>query len=123
MNAQPSPTHRQDLGERTKKFALRIIKLCSSMPDARDSRILANQLLKCGTSVGANYREARRSRSTSEFRAKIGICLMELDETAYWLELIGDSGIIDTDRLEALYQEANELIAIFTTIRKKTQKS
>lgn len=122
MKGYESSSYRQDLGERTKKFALRIIKLCASIPNSRAGRILANQLLKSGTAVGANFREARRSRSRSEFRAKIGICLMELDETQYWLELLGDSKIIDKDWLEPLSQEANELLAIFVTIRKKVQK-
>jgi len=73
--------------------------------------------------VGANYREAKRSRSKAEFIAKIGDCLKELDETAYWLELLLESGIIASSQMKSLHQECDELLAIFTTISKKTKAS
>ena len=73
--------------------------------------------------MGENFREAKRSRSKSEFIAKIGDCLKELDETAYWLELLVESGIISAAKMKGLYQECDELIAILTTISKKTKAS
>ncbi len=78
----------KDLKERTKKFALKIIKLVASLPRTREADIIGRQLLKAGTSVGANYREANRARSKAEFRAKIGIVEQESDESLYWLELL-----------------------------------
>ncbi len=82
---------------------------------------MGKQLLRSGTSVGANYREACRARSNAEFTAKMGICLGELDETAYWLELLEKSTIFTTEQLSALQDETNQLIAIFVTILKKTK--
>jgi len=86
---------KDDLKDRTKKFALRIIKLVSSLPNTLEARLIGRELLKSGTSVGANYREATRSRSKAEFRAKIGIVEQEADETLYWLELLEESGIVE----------------------------
>jgi len=102
-----------DLRERTKTFALRIVRLYRSLPRKTEARTLGNQLLRSGTSVGANYRAACRSRSRNEFIAKIGIVLEEADETVYWLELLKDAGIIRAEKLGALIKEANELTAIF----------
>ena len=81
-------------------------------------RLPCRQLLQCGTSVGANYREAFRARSDAEFISKIGDCLRELEETAYWLELLDDSAIFPTDKLALLRNETDQLLAIFTTISK-----
>lgn len=83
-----------DLSVRTKSFALRVIRLYSSLPKTTVAQTLGKQVLRSGTSVGANYREANRSRSRIEFIAKIGDCLKELDETAYWLDLLAESGIL-----------------------------
>ena len=102
-----------NLKERTRQFALRIIRLFRSLPRKPEARIIGNQLLRSGTSVGANYRAACRSRSRNEFIAKIGIVLEEADETVYWLELLRDAGIIRAEKLSALITEANELTSIF----------
>jgi four helix bundle protein len=111
----------KDLKERTKRFALKIIRLVASLPRTREGDIIGRQLLKAGTSVGANYRESNRSRSKAEFRAKIGIVEQESDESLYWLELLKESGIAKGKLLEELLVEADELVAIFTTIGKKSK--
>lgn len=111
----------KDLKERTKKFALNIIRLVASLPRTREADLIGRQLLKAGTSVGANYREANRGRSKAEFRAKIGIVEQESDESLYWLELLKESGITGGKLLEELIVEADELVAIFTTIGKKSK--
>jgi four helix bundle protein len=110
-----------DLRERTKVFALRIIHLFGSLPKATESQVLGKQLLRSGTSVGANYREAYRARSKSEFVAKCGDSLRELEESAYWLELIVDGGLVPADKLQPLRSECDELIAIFVTIIKQAR--
>jgi four helix bundle protein len=102
-----------NLKERTRQFALRIIRLFRSLPRKAEARIIGNQLLRSGTSVGANYRAACRSRSRNELIAKIGIVLEEADETVYWLELLRDAGMIRAEKLSALIKEANELTSIF----------
>ena len=111
----------KDLRERTKKFALKIIQLVSSLPNTREADIIGRQLLKAGTSIGANYREANRARSKAEFRAKIGIVEQESDESLYWLEILKESRIAKRKLLEELLIEADELVAIFTTIGKKSK--
>lgn len=112
-----------DLSARTKSFALRIIKVFSALPNSIEAQVLGKQLLRCGTSVGAHYREGVRARSKSEFVAKIDGGLQELEESCYWLELLGESGIVQTERLENLLKEANELIAILATISKRTKEN
>ncbi len=112
-----------DLSERTKSFALRIIRLYTALQKGTLAQTLGKQVLRSGTSVGANYREAKRSRSRNEFIAKIGDCLKELDETAYWLELLTESEILSESKTRALSTECDELIAILTTISKKTKAS
>ncbi len=104
-----------DLRERTLKFSLRIFRLCSSIPLTPEGKIARNQLARSGTSPGAQYREAQRSRSRAEFVSKLESALQELDETAYWLELIELAGIVTPKRLAALRTECEELIAIFTS--------
>jgi len=111
----------KDLLERTKRYALNIIKLVASFPNTREANIIGTQLLKAGTSVGANYREANRARSKAEFRAKIGIVEQESDESLYWLEILKESGIAKGKLLDELLIEADELVAIFTTIGKKSK--
>jgi four helix bundle protein len=112
----------KDLRERTKIFALKIIRLVASLPRTREADIIGRQLLKAGASVGANYREANRARSKAEFRAKIGIVEQESDESLYWLELLKESGIARGALLEELLVESDELVAIFTTIGKKSKQ-
>ena len=111
----------EGLKPRTKRYALRIIKMFTALPRTDVARVLGRQVLRSGTSVGANYREAYRARSGPEFVSKIGDCLKELEETAYWLELLVDSGTVPSRKMAALLQETNELLAIFTTISKKTK--
>ena len=112
-----------DLIVRTKDFALRVIRMFSALPRTTAAQVLGKQVLRSGTSVGANYREAQRARSKAEFISKIGDCLKELAETAYWLELLTESGIIAPAKLSALQDECNQLLAIFTTISKKAKYS
>ncbi|RRR67847.1 MAG: four helix bundle protein [Candidatus Viridilinea halotolerans] len=108
-----------DLRQRTKNFALRIIRMYGVLPKTTEAQVLGKQILRSGTAIGANYREAYRARSDAEFVAKIGDCLKELDETAYWLELLGEAGIVSATRLGDLADETDQLIAIFTTIAKR----
>ena len=106
-----------DLPDRTKQFARRIIRLYCALPKANTvAQVLGKQVLRSGTSVGANYREAHRGRSKAEFISKIGDSLKEADETLYWLELLLEENILPARRLTPLVTEANELVAIFTTI-------
>ena len=113
----------EDLIERTKRFALRVIRLFVSLPKTGEAQVLGKQLLRSGTSVGANYREAHRARSRAEFAAKCGDSLREIEESAYWLELLEESGILPAKKLKDLRTETNELTAIFVTIVTKSKKS
>jgi four helix bundle protein len=112
-----------DLRTRTRDFALRIIRMFSALPKSTVAQVLGRQVLRSGTSVGANYREAFRGRSRAEFIAKCGDSLRESEETAYWLELLVDSRIVPESRLSDLRQECDELTAIFVTILKKSKNS
>ncbi len=112
----------EDLRQRTKQFALRIIRMFTVLPSTASAQVLGKQVLRSATSVGANYREACRSRSDQEFVAKLGDCLKELDETHYWLELLAESDIVSAAKLTALQTEANEPLAIFTTISKSQKR-
>jgi four helix bundle protein len=105
----------KDLPVRTKRFALRILKLFRSLPKTEEARIFGRQLLRSGTSIGANYRAACRARSRAEFIAKLGIVLEEADETVFWLELMRDGEIFPQQKLNDLVTEANELVSIFVT--------
>ena len=113
--------HFEELQERTRKFALRIVKLFRLLPKTDGARILGQQLLRSGTSIGANYRAACRARSRAEFVAKLGIVQEEADETAFWLELMRDAGIFPEAKLREIVQEAKELVAIFVS-SVRTQK-
>ena len=108
----------EDLRGRTKRFALRIIKLFRALPRSEEARILGKQVLRSGTSVAANYRALCRARSKAEFVAKMGVVIEEADETVFWLELLVESGIFPRPKLEDLITEANELTAIFVASRK-----
>jgi four helix bundle protein len=109
----------EELEERTKKFAIDIIRLSMTLPNTPEGRTISNQLTKAGTSVGANYREANRARSKKDFRNKIAICESEASETQYWLEVIAGVGWKSWDELQADSDECSELLAIFTSIGKK----
>lgn len=112
----------KDLIPRTKMFARRMIRLYLALPKSNTvAQVLGKQSLRSGTSVGANYREANRARSKAEFISKIGDCLREADETLYWLELLADENVIASSRLHLLLKEADELVAIFTTICKRAR--
>jgi four helix bundle protein len=106
---------------RTKQFALRIIRLYASLPKTTEAQVLGQQALRSGTSVGAHYREATRGRSNAEFISKLETGLQELDETAYWLELLVEGGVVPAHRLQDLLQETEELIAIFVTVVKNAK--
>jgi four helix bundle protein len=109
--------------KRTKQFALRVLRLVDSLPSRQSSRSIGGQLLRAGTSVGANYRAACRARSPAEFCAKMGIVEEEADESAYWMELLIDAGIMKEALLKNLLQEANEIVAMvvasITTAKRK----
>jgi four helix bundle protein len=113
---------RTDLKTRTKAFALRIIRLYCALPNTPAAQVLGKQLLRSGTSVGAHYREASRARSTAEFVSKIEGGLQELEETAYWLELLTESGIVLPERLGDLLQETNALTAILVACAKHAKQ-
>ena len=113
---------RNDLRERTKNFGLRTIRMFVTLPKTAEAQVLGKQVLRSGTSIGANYREAYRGRSRPEFISKCGDCLKETEETAYWLELLVDSGIMSVDKLAPLRQEITELTAIFVTIIKRSKE-
>lgn len=110
-----------DLKKRTLNFARQIIKTYTSLPKTTDAQIIGKQMLRSGTSIGANYREAYRLRSKAEFISKMGDCLKELDDTYYWLELINTGEYLSPEKLEIIRDETNQLIAIFITIIKKTK--
>src|SRR5258706_15845751 len=103
----------RDLKDRTREFALRIVRLCAALPSNRTSTLVRNQILRAGTSPGAHFREALRARSKAEYTAKMNGGLMELEETLYWLEIVEGAGLVSSRKLEPLTQETNALIAIF----------
>ena len=107
------------LEKRTKEFAIEIIKLSIKLPSTSEGMVLKNQITKSGTSVGANYREANRSRSKADFKNKIKICESEASETVYWLEIIQYMNWEDSLIIEPVIKEANEILALFTSIGKK----
>lgn len=110
-----------DLRARTTEFALRIIRMFNALPKSGAAPVLGKQVLRSGTSVGANYREAHRARSKAEFIAKCGECLKEIEETSYWLELLVNGGIVPATKLASLQQESDELTAIFVSIVKRSR--
>jgi four helix bundle protein len=112
----------EQLRDRTKAFALRIIRLFESLPESKKAQVIGAQLLRSGTSVGANYRAVCRARSKPDFIAKLGIVIEEADESAYWLEMLIDGGVVNPKKLESLLQEARELTAIFNAARNTMRK-
>lgn len=110
------------LKERTKKFALRIIKVIRSLPPGPETKIIGHQLLRSGMSVAANYRAVCRARSRGEFLAKLSIVIEETDESAFWLELLVDAGVVPEPKLNDLRCEANQLVAIFNASRTTAKK-
>jgi len=114
MEHNPLSSPQQELRQRTKSFALRILRLFRSLPKSTEALVLGKQLLRSGTSIGANYRSAGRARSKAEFVSKISVVLEESDETVFWLELLYESEIVKPELLHDLLREANELTAMFS---------
>ena len=110
----------KELEQRTRHFAVKIIRLSINLPNTPEGKIVRNQITKAGTSIGANYREANRARSKADFRNKIKICEGEASETQYWLEIVADMEWKTRDQLKAEYEECSELLAIFTSIGNKS---
>ena len=105
---------------RTRRFALNVIALSDLLPNKPSGWVMGKQVLRSGTSIGANYSEAQRSRTRQEFNSKIQICQQEIEETIYWLSLIEDAKLLSSKALVSVQKEASELRAIFTAISKKT---
>ena len=105
----------ENLKQRTREFALRIIKLVESLPNTPTARVIGNQLLRCGTSVGANYRAACRARSKAEFISKMGIVEEEADESIYWIELLIDTNLVNQNRVTDLIDEGNQIVSIIVS--------
>jgi four helix bundle protein len=111
-----------ELKKRTKIFALRVMKMVAVIPHGRAKDIIAKQILRSANSVGANYPSACRAQSRADFAAKMAIVGEEADETLYWLELLGESGLMKAERLKDLIKEADELVAIVTSSRKTARR-
>jgi four helix bundle protein len=107
----------EELRQRTKQFALRIVRLFQALPRSDEARVLGKQVLRSGTSLAANYRAVCRARSKAEFISKLGTVIEEADETVFWLDLLIEAGIVPRPRMEKLLAEANELVSIFIVSR------
>jgi len=116
----------ENLKQRTKEFSLRVIRLTEALPNTRTADVIGRQLLRSGTSVGANYRAASRAKSPADFIAKMGIVEEEADESLFWMELLIEANLVPEEKLAALMQEANELVAItvpsINTAKQKVRK-
>ena len=112
----------QDLRTRTTEFALKFVRLYTSLPKSTEAQVLGKQVLRSGTSVGAHYREGHRAKSDADIVNKFGTLLQELDETDFWLDLLVKADIVPAVKVASLIKETNELIAIFTTIVTKIKK-
>ena len=112
----------EELKNRSKQFAIRIVKLFRSLPKTEEARIIGKQVLRSGTSIAANYRAVCRARSKAEFIAKIGIVVEEADETVLWLELLVETDIVKESRMASLLKESNELLAIFAASQYTARK-
>jgi four helix bundle protein len=110
------------LKNRTKQFALRIIRVVRSLPSGAEGRVISHQLLRSGMSVAANYRAVCRARSRPEFLSKVAIVIEEAHESAFWLELLVDAGLVSESKLRNLKSEANQLVAIFNASRSTAKK-
>jgi four helix bundle protein len=109
----------ENLQSRTKRFTLEVIKLYRRLPKTTEAQIIGKQLLRSGSSVGANTRAAFRGRSDKEFKAKLGIVVEEADESIFWMEILAEGEIYSDEQLKQLTKEANELTSIFVSIVKK----
>ena len=117
------PVSADQLREQTKRFALHIVRLFRALPKTEEARIIGRQVLRSGTSVGANYRAACRSRSRAEFLAKLGVVVEEADETVFWIELLSESRIIQPESTTSLLREAEELLYIFSAARRTAKQN
>ena len=113
----------EQLKDRTKKFAIRVVELFRSLPKTEEARVIGRQLLRSGTSVAANYRAVCRARSKTEFVAKMGVVVEEIDETVFWLEMTVECRLVDQRYLDGLLTEANELLAIFAASQRTAKTS
>lgn len=113
----------EGLRDRTKQFALRVIRVYCALPKTTEAQALGKQMLRSGTSTAANFRETSRARSDAEFISKLGIVEQEMDETLLWFELLVESNILTHDRLEPLMKEADELLRIIVTAIKSTKSN
>jgi len=113
----------QELRHRTKIFAIDVIRFCRSLPKTDEARVISWQLLRCGPAVGANYRAVCRCRSDKDFIAKLGVVIEEADETAFWLELLVEAGIVKPAATRILYKEADELVRIFVSSRETARRN
>ena len=113
----------EQLKERSKKFALRVLNLAERLPRSVKGRVFSDQIARAGTSAAANYRAACKARSHAEFISKLGVAEEEADEVQFWLEMIGGANLIRHNRISELYREARELTAIFATSRKSAARS
>jgi four helix bundle protein len=115
------PSQQEELRDRTKAFAVRIVRVYRALPYKTDAQVLGKQLLRCGTAVAANYRAACRARSKAEWVAKIGIVVEEADETVFWMEMLSDCSVVQLKKLESLLAEAHELSALFTASQRTSR--
>lgn len=113
----------EEMKARTKKFALRVIRLVESLPDTKTAKVIGNQLLRSGTSVGANYRAACRAKSTADFISKLSIVEEENDESIYWMELLIESETVKENLLQNLMKEADEILSIIVTSIKTSKEN
>lgn len=111
----------EDLKKRTKTFALQVISLVEGLPKTKTGKVIGNQLIRSGTSVGANYRAARRAKSKADFIYKLKIVEEEADESIYWMELLEEAKVVDFSKLTHIKKEADELLAIFVASIKKAK--
>jgi four helix bundle protein len=112
----------KELEKRTKALAIQVIRLSASLPKTIEARVVRNQITKSGSSIGANYREANRSRSKADFYNKIRICESEASETSFWLEIIDELEWSNKEKLRVITKEASELLALFTSISNSSKK-
>ncbi len=108
----------RQLEDRTKRFAINVLKLSAQLPESTEARVIRRQLTRSATSIGANYREANRARSKADFTSRVGLCESEASETIYWLEIIDEMQWLGKQNLTAVIQESSEILAIFTSIGK-----
>ncbi len=109
----------KELEKRTRRFAVRIIRLSTALPNTPEGRVIRNQITKSGTSIGANYRESNRARSKPDFKNKIKICESEASETQYWIEVVVEAKWLSWKKVKSDYEECSEVLAIFTSVGKK----